>query len=625
MRYTKRIALVLSFVMLMTGCSTPSEPAGGSSDASSSEVSTSTSSSTTAAPEESAPVGSLQDRLTAEYDQQQAELLKEWKAELEGASVTPTTATAYYIIPEENEDIELAFVDIYEDVPFVDLEYFVENVMLSLYGSMDSEYTLTADNSEGVITLTRDNGSRAIFDFVENSIYFDDLNLFNKLPFRSAGIDILSSDGFDSEGQPAYFQRTGNVFERTGRAVMIDMDRRFLPMLYRDGKGYVPLQTMNDLFMISNAYSLVYNQKDVFLTIGSGFGALSDLYYSVEPGMRSEDMAVFNYNEMCLMLDLFYGLAEQHDITSFNEMFLESGLYEELVSTDPIVYSQALYKISLGYLADGHTSPRALSHYVGAEASVSTLTQGGYSLDLIDAAMINKPRYAVARMEAYPEGVPGYEEIGNTAYITFDAFLVNQSDYYSEPATADATDTMGLVSYAHSQIMRENSPIENVVIDLSNNSGGQADAAIYVIGWFLGNCNMNFVDTINGGQSSVQYRVDVDLDRQFDDSDSVSSKNLYCMISPNSFSCGNLVPAVFKNSGRVTLIGQPSGGGACTVNQGSTADGTLFSYSSNMRLSTVFNGAYSDIDGGVTPDIPLTKVESFYDREALTDYINSLL
>ena len=35
---------------------------------------------------------------------------------------------------------------------------------------------------------------------------------------------------------------------------------------------------------------------------------------------------------------------------------------------------------------------------------------------------------------------------------------------------------------------------------------------------------------------------------------------VYCLISPSSFSCGNLVPAACKMDGRVILLGRTSGG-----------------------------------------------------------------
>ena len=36
------------------------------------------------------------------------------------------------------------------------------------------------------------------------------------------------------------------------------------------------------------------------------------------------------------------------------------------------------------------------------------------------------------------------------------------------------------------------------------------------------------------------------------------------------------------------------------------------------------NGVFYDIDRGVEPDFVINNVSNFYDRQALTDYINSL-
>ena len=36
------------------------------------------------------------------------------------------------------------------------------------------------------------------------------------------------------------------------------------------------------------------------------------------------------------------------------------------------------------------------------------------------------------------------------------------------------------------------------------------------------------------------------------------------------------------------------------------------------------NGSYYDTDTGIQPDCIIVKPEHFYDREALTDYINRL-
>ena len=47
--------------------------------------------------------------------------------------------------------------------------------------------------------------------------------------------------------------------------------------------------------------------------------------------------------------------------------------------------------------------------------------------------------------------------------------------------------------YAYQETTRDNSPIENVVLDLSNNSGGAADSAAFVIGTFIGDGSISFM------------------------------------------------------------------------------------------------------------------------------------
>ena len=185
-------------------------------------------------------------------------------------------------------------------------------------------------------------------------------------------------------------------------------------------------------------------------------------------------------------------------------------------------------------------------------------------------------------------------------------------------------DTIALIIHAHRQITRENSPIENVVLDMSGNTGGAAVAAIFVMSWFLGEAPFSLTSPATGALSTSFCRADVNLDREFNDLDTVADKNLYCLVSPVSFSCGNLVPWVFKASGAVTLLGDTSGGGSCVVQFMSSAWDSLFSISGTKRISFVKNGSFYDVDRGVDPDVFLTRKESFYNREQLTEFINGL-
>jgi C-terminal processing protease CtpA/Prc len=185
-------------------------------------------------------------------------------------------------------------------------------------------------------------------------------------------------------------------------------------------------------------------------------------------------------------------------------------------------------------------------------------------------------------------------------------------------------DTMDLLIYAHQQITREDSPIENVVLDLSNNTGGEIDAGVMVEGWFLGEANLSIRNTMTGAASTASYKTDINLDRDFDEGDTVSDLNLYCLISPVSFSCGNMVPSAFQSSHRVTILGQTSGGGSCSVQPMTDAYGSYFSISSPMHMSVVKNGSYYDIDKGIQPDVFISDIDHYYDREGLTEFINQM-
>ena len=185
-------------------------------------------------------------------------------------------------------------------------------------------------------------------------------------------------------------------------------------------------------------------------------------------------------------------------------------------------------------------------------------------------------------------------------------------------------DTIGLIMYAHEQITRENSPIENVVLDLSCNGGGDANAAEFIIAWFLGVGSVGMEDAMTGAMCVSSYRADVNRDHVFNEKDTLGDRRLFCLISPVSFSSGNLVPCMFKESGVVTLLGRNSAGGACVIQPISSAWGTSFRISSPRRLSFMKNGSFYDIDRGAEPDFVLTNPAAFYDRAALTEYINEI-
>ena len=157
-------------------------------------------------------------------------------------------------------------------------------------------------------------------------------------------------------------------------------------------------------------------------------------------------------------------------------------------------------------------------------------------------------------------------------------------------------------------------------------STSAADAAVFVISAVLGDGSVSALNPMTVAMATAVYNVDLNLDHQYGQEDQgLTTKNVYCLTSPVSFSCGNLVPCVFKNSNQVTIIGRTSGGGSCVVLPMSSACGTGFQISGFTRLAFIKNGSFYDIDQGAVPDFTISKYMSFYDRERLTEYIDSLL
>lgn len=97
------------------------------------------------------------------------------------------------------------------------------------------------------------------------------------------------------------------------------------------------------------------------------------------------------------------------------------------------------------------------------------------------------------------------------------------------------------------------------------------------------------------------------------------------LTSETSFSCGNLLPSTLADAG-VVLMGERSGGGSCAVENGVTADGVGWEFSSwRARLT---NEAGHDIDDGVPVDVdllmrvnaPSEEVDMGFGKTEISDY-----
>ena len=548
----------------------------------------------------------------------------------ESHTITGEDIPLYTVGEETGEAMKLYFLDGVKDLPYMEISDLCD-LLTGLIG--DGIVTFTKDVQGPVVTITRnhegsmDDGCHATFDFDKSEIRFVDYNIFTVKPDASTILDVTSIPFFTSDGKPALIQKVDKgTFDRYGDELVLPLADYDIELIYQpieNGLYLIPLQTLNDFFFAPNGVSFFYNGQCVNLSAEINPG--DELYYAAPTGERSEALTKYGYDELCMMLDYLYGLKEIHDIDRFAQLFHEVGFDQLLKGNEVKQADAAIYRLIADYLDDGHSSWHGFSYLTG---DLDYTAPKGPSESKWSQ---QRDLYASAREKFYPDGVPGYAEVGNTAYVTFDKFelpqMMNTAEYiYSveDPADLPDNDTIGLIIKAHSMITREGSPIENVVLDLSVNQGGAADTAVFVIAWFLGEANIGMKDTMTGAVCASTYRCDANRDHEFDERDTVADKNLFVLTSPVGFSCGNLVPCALKDSGMVTVMGRTSGGGSCVVQKISSAWGTSFQISGSHRISFIKNGAYYDVDRGAEPDIIITSPEKFYDRAALTDYINSL-
>jgi len=528
----------------------------------------------------------------------------------------------------------LYFADGVNDLPYVNISSVLTILNAAVGRGIFNGEELTGEfdpEAETVTICLGESDSVLWFDFAGQKAAYSQYETYGRSR-DDAMLDPLVASGYNAEtGAPELFSRVpASMYQREGDVLKIDLKDYEIPMIHQDDLFLLPMHTAFDLIFClpSNEFVVCFNGQGIFFGSHAMFDKKTDLgamYYSVQVPERSPQLAAYGVNELCMELDHFYGLKEAHGISSFRELVVYSGLAEQLLAANANVADKALALLLNYCLDDGHSSFRGNSWMTGMEPEDNPEAAGDGFCGTAWTAAAKKMSEA---KKPYPDCKKPYFEVGNTAYIYLKQFSIDiqNSEKYYDGITEEeiATDTVALIAYAHAQISRENSPIEHVVLDLSTNVGGDLDAAIFAMSWFLGEVPFSSVSPLTGAQRTALYLADINLDHEFDERDTIEEKNLYCLISPVSFSCGNLVPAIFKSSGRVTLIGDTTGGGSCVVLPMSSAWGSLFQISGPMRMSFVKNGSYYDADCGVDPDVYLTKAETYYNREKLTEIINSL-
>ena len=414
--------------------------------------------------------------------------------------------------------------------------------------------------------------------------------------------------------------------------------------IHADGKGavYFPFATLADMYTDLFYHHAGFNGEKVVVNTSVNEVSLAEIDSTYnEPllskTVRSESMAAFNYKELCFAMDHFYGYPGR---VKYNAQLKAKGLdkvLEEDVESGPEI-KQLLQSTSMGeYFTgmmglfaiyfDGHTSMDILSPAIGenrekykdllAEYTRSQMGHMGFQGMLLEAIapmmsmMQSNMAVAKQRPEAYGKGVTYFKK-GNTAVCVFDSFNSRNEkawkDYYAGVGpmpTIENAPGDDMVIFLDALKKADADPeVENLIIDITANGGGSADIVMAMTSLILDKSYISQDNALTGQRAMVEYEVDRNFDRVFDDKDKDVhyDLNFAVLTSGMSFSCGNLFPSMLKDNG-VPVMGETSGGGSCAIQAMCTADGYCFQISSfRARLNTL---AGENIDEGITPDLPI--------------------
>ena len=526
-----------------------------------------------------------------------------------------------------------------QDIPYINFQklysemYALIGISTDPYSSANN-YKLRASYNGDIVTMENFYGS-ITFNTNEETINVSSVNKVMILSVRDRE-KLIIANGIETNFVTIDNDLTQDISPDTPKTFNLsnyDID------LIHEGKDlYMPMATFNDLFMAINNIPLAYNGKDLYFVNSfnndpSGIGAteLEQRYFEESTWRgtrRSQELATFTYNEMCLALDNLYGLKDFRNIESFDSLLTERGWKQNLLNTDPNNYELAMIDFVNSYLCEGHTN----------YTKISSFNYGTDYTEVYKAAHDANERYSYlgsTRAELLASREEHNAEIGlsicdNVGIIRFDQFVkasMNTSAYdpqYYSYAYLHDIDTPLFFKKAFKEIANNNQ-VNKVVIDITCNGGGMLDAIPWLEAFMTDDPFLTIRSSLTGQVTDTHYQVDLNQDNVYDENDTYKGKyDFYLLTSNFSFSCGNALPTVVKKGNMATIIGEKSGGGACAVGALITASGTILRLSSTLQMGSLNEqNQFLLNENGIEVDYEVSR-NNFYQDSTLKNIVNNL-
>ena len=539
--------------------------------------------------------------------------------------------TSYLYSMDKSETLRCLFLNDLPEVPYVNVEDYLDRLYTvdytteangDVYTISGNGITLVADTSKETVTISN-------YDTALNK------NL----------VEVEKADVADyiKEGKPE--------IEGTDKPASLDYSKYNIDLIGDSGKLYFPLTTLSDLFdCIYHAAEYVDNKLYFVQTMSStseqdGYFDRSSVYEQTE---RSQAMIDYTYNELCFLMDHFYGKPPKAAISKsiaekgFDKTLDDYAEIKQLLKSK----NRADFQLGLLLLTDAVDDGGHTIMFAGMLVDMDIYGENE-ECDMLSEfqskmMMSDKATEIITKQEN--EAISGTVAIENArSKMLKDATLVKKNEenatfFYVKGETAlfcfnqykhpVVRDFAWALDYASKK------GVKNFVIDIASNGGGD-ECISHFINTIISNKqkNSNEIATqmrnaADGNILSKTWTSDLDLNGVFDDKDKsvYYDFNYAILTSSKSFSSGNLMPCMAKDNG-ILILGETSGGGTCMLSKHYYPDGTYFMTSG---IYTMLRGDKTDVDSGAKVDFDLTAktadgktdYSNFYDFAKLEECIN---
>jgi len=502
----------------------------------------------------------------------------------------PFEGTSTEYIVSNQAAVDIFYVD-NGSVPYIDIETFLNLIDGAIESSLiyyeypeedimviSYDYEYLDDDEVTVIVETYS----AVIDFTENTLTVQTFDFFSGY--------IASTESNYGEG----LNYVG-YYSRDAQEVVMQLGNYNIDLtIYEEGeeKFYLmPLHVANRIFAGDIYYDVYYNGDklwgiDTFvISSKSDPGLITQIQTSsLNTATAPKDMKLATYHFLAFVMDYYYGLKPDKGYDTYYDR-LYARAKSIIEGTDINLYNN-VFKVAYGmddlhtsYQFDGYWQPprvpglsindvgpntRAFYEYLWSIQDALEAKFG--SLDLPEYSLINNDTVAVIHLTGFTIDTPN----------DFKAILE------SLPST-----------------------VEDVVVDLSYNTGGNIGAVFRIFGYMTEETFMYHSQNPADGSASTYYI----------ESDYVAyNYNWYVLTSGVTFSAANLFASMAKELG-IPILGQKSSGGACSIGVIINPDGSAIMISTNNVISTrtgneIDGYVYTSVEGGVPVDYLMTDVTS---------------